>query len=161
MFWGLTWYEFCPGVQGLQTRACKEDCRQSAYQPGRRTGAMERRTGKPKRRTPRHQRRTIEKEDSHPNRFPTHPTSPSWLMSVHVFPSCNLITDITQRGSCDARNNKRQKYELSLFSMTWTMTKTTSKNLDLHCFSSICGMTTSRVQNCLHCFFSLCGIAGP
>ena len=43
----------------------------------------------------------------------------------------------------------------------WTMTKTTSKNLDLHCFSSICGMTTSKVQNCLHCFFSLCGIAGP
>ena len=71
-------------VQGLQTRACKEDCRQSAYQPGRRTGAMDWET---------------QKEDSHPNRFPTYPTSPSWLTSVHVFPSCNLITDITQRGS--------------------------------------------------------------
>ena len=94
--------------------------------------------------------------------LPSQPLSPPTQPVHHGSCRCMFSPHATSlQTSRDTRNNKRQKYELSLFSMTWTMTKTTSKNLDLHCFSSICGMTTSKVQNCLHCFFSLCGIAGP
>ena len=130
-----------------------------AGKPKRRTPRHQRRTGKPKRRTPRQDWET-QKRTPIPTAFsptqPVHHGSCRCMFSPHA---TSLQTSLN--AVRDTRNNKRQKYELSLFSMTWAMTKTTSKNLDLHCFSSICGMTTSKVQNCLHCFFSLCGIAGP
>ena len=143
-------------MEGMQNNHAQD------YQPGRRTGAMERRTGKPKRRTPRHQRRTGKPESKTPIPTAFPPTQPVHHGSCRCMFSPHATSLQTSLNTVrNTRNNKRQKYELSLFSMTWTMTKTTSKNLDLHCFSSICGMTTSKVQNCLHCFFSFCGIAGP